>query len=358
MQGRAGAALSLAVGALALPIALAPLWGGVVRRVMSGDRASGRRRRCEGDADVPAPADAVRTVQPTLSGATTSAPLVWQRRLERVIPPPAAAIAARCLRYWRTDPRYLALGASAVFVALAVGVVMVLNTQQGFGGAEGDSSLASAPVSAASGGAPPALLGVPVVIALMSGWALHDDLGYDSTALWMHLSAGVRGRDDRMGRMVAAALWTLPVLAIITIALGMWTARWDIVPAVVGVQLGLYGAAAAWSGVMSAVLPYEVNAPGESPLKSRTSGMALAASLVQMVGLGVVVVLALPVVVGICILVMTSAWQWGWALLAGGAFWGTGLAWAGAVIGGRALDRRWVSVLTTVRSWPGHAETR
>ena len=192
----------------------------------------------------------------------------------------------------------------------------------------------------------------------MSGWALHDDLGYDSTALWMHLSAGVRGRDDRMGRMVAAALWTLPVLAIITIALGMWTARWDIVPAVVGVQLGLYGAAAAWSGVMSAVLPYEVNAPGESPLKSRTSGMALAASLVQMVGLGVVVVLALPVVVGICILVMTSAWQWGWALLAGGAFWGTGLAWAGAVIGGRALDRRWVSVLTTVRSWPGHAETR
>ena len=357
-QGRAGAALSLAVGALALPIALAPLWGGVVRRVMSGDRASGRRRRCEGDADVPAPADAVRTVQPTLSGATTSAPLVWQRRLERVIPPPAAAIAARCLRYWRTDPRYLALGASAVFVALAVGVVMVLNTQQGFGGAEGDSSLASAPVSAASGGAPPALLGVPVVIALMSGWALHDDLGYDSTALWMHLSAGVRGRDDRMGRMVAAALWTLPVLAIITIALGMWTARWDIVPAVVGVQLGLYGAAAAWSGVMSAVLPYEVNAPGESPLKSRTSGMALAASLVQMVGLGVVVVLALPVVVGICILVMTSAWQWGWALLAGGAFWGTGLAWAGAVIGGRALDRRWVSVLTTVRSWPGHAETR
>ena len=119
-QGRAGAALSLAVGALALPIALAPLWGGVVRRVMSGDRASGRRRRCEGDADVPAPADAVRTVQPTLSGATTSAPLVWQRRLERVIPPPAAAIAARCLRYWRTDPRYLALGASAVFVALAV----------------------------------------------------------------------------------------------------------------------------------------------------------------------------------------------------------------------------------------------
>ena len=325
-QGRAGAALSLAVGALALPIALAPLWGGVVRRVMSGDRASGRRKRCEGDADVPAPADAVRTVQPTLSGATTSAPLVWQRRLERVIPPPAAAIAARCLRYWRTDPRYLALGASAVFVALAVGVVMVLNTQQGFGGAEGDSSLASAPVSAASGGAPPALLGVPVVIALMSGWALHDDLGYDSTALWMHLSAGVRGRDDRLGRVAAAALWQLPVLAVVTLALGVWTGRWDIVPAVVGAQLGLYGAAAAWSSVMSAVLPYEVNAPGESPLRSRSSGMILVASLVQTVGLAVIAGLALPVAVGLGALMATGAWQWGWALLAGGALWGAGRA--------------------------------
>ena len=201
-------------------------------------------------------------------------------------------------------------------------------------------------------------LAVPPGSILMSGWVLHDDLGYDSTAQWMHLSAGVRGRDDRLGRVAAAALWQLPVLAVVTLALGVWTGRWDIVPVVVGAQFGLYGAAAAWSSVMSAVLPYEVNAPGESPLRSRSSGMILVASLVQTVGLAVIAGLALPVAVGLGALMATGAWQWGWALLAGGALWGAGLAWAGVVVGGRALDRRWVRVLTAVRAWPGHAETR
>ena len=350
-QGRVGAALALTAGALALPIVLAPLWDRTVRRVMSGGRAAGRRAR---------PVRAATTGRTrAAAAAATAAPLPWHRRLSRVIPSPAAAIAARCLRYWRTDPRYLILGVSTVLVMLVVGTVSALTLRQG--GAEGsatDVALETAPAGAALGRAPAALLGVPVAIALMSGWVLHDDLGYDSTAQWMHLSAGVRGRDDRLGRMVAAALWHLPVLAVVTAALGVWTGRWDIVPAVVGAQLGLYGAAAAWSSVMSAVLPYEVNAPGEGPLRSRSSGMILVASLVQMAGLAVIAGLAMPVVVGLGVLMATGAWQWGWVLLVGGACWGAGLARAGVVVGGRVLDRRWVSVLTTVRSWPGHAEAR
>lgn len=59
-------------------------------------------------------------------------------------------------------------------------------------------------------------LAVPPGSILMSGWVLHDDLGYDSTAQWMHLSTGACGRDDRLGRVAAAALWQLPVLAVIT----------------------------------------------------------------------------------------------------------------------------------------------
>ena len=105
-------------------------------------------------------------------------------------------------------------------------------------------------------------------------------------------------------------------------------------------------------------MPYEVTAPGAGPLKWRTSGMTLVASLVQMIGFLAVAVLALPVVAGICALMLLGAWQWGWALLIVGVLWGAGLAWAGVVVGGRTLDQRWLSVLTTVRSWPGHAETR
>ena len=349
-QGQFGMALVLTAGALMLPVVLMPLWGRVVRRVMSGDRATGRRGRPE---RLGSAAQAPHAASDGAADATTGS---FERRLSRVLPSRAAAIAARCLRYWRTDPRYLALGLSSTLIMLVVGIVVVLSMTTG--SADSDVIFMIAPAKAALGEAPAALLGVPVGIALMSGWVLHDDLAYDSTALWMHLSAGVRGRDDRLGRMLAAALWHLPVLMIGTAALGAWTGRWDIVPASIGTQLGLYGAAAAWSAVVSALLPYEVNAPGESPLKSRTSGMILLASLVQTIGLMVIAVLVLPVVIGIWVLAATGAWQWGWALLVGGALWGAGLAWAGAVWGGRALDRRWVQILTTVRSWPGHADTR
>ncbi|EJF38984.1 transporter [Actinomyces massiliensis] len=354
-QGQFGMALVLTAGALMLPVVLMPLWGRVVQRVMSGGRAAGRRGRPERFASA---AHAPHAASAGATDATTGSfePLLWQRRLARVVPSRTAAIAARCLRYWRNDPRYLALGLSSTFVMLIVGIVVVLSMTTG--SADSDVVFMSAPVNAALGEAPAALLGVPPWIALMSGWVLHDDLAYDSTALWMHLSAGVRGRDDRLGRMLAAALWHLPVLMIGTAALGAWTGRWDIVPASIGAQLGLYGAAAAWSAVISALLPYEVNAPGESPLKSRTSGMILLASLVQMIGLMVIAVLVLPVLIGIWVLAATGAWQWGWALLASGTLWGAGLAWAGAVWGGRALDRRWVQVLATVRSWPGHADTQ
>jgi len=44
-QGQLGMALVLTAGALMLPVVLMPLWGRVVRRVMSGDRATGRRGR-------------------------------------------------------------------------------------------------------------------------------------------------------------------------------------------------------------------------------------------------------------------------------------------------------------------------
>lgn len=354
-QGQAVQALVLTLGALASPIALAPAWGRIVGRVMSGGGRvigrSGRPRRSTG-------------VRGRGSGESASVPepvtpLPWHRRLSRFLPSPAAAITARCLRYWRTDPRYLVLAVSSIFVVLVLGTVMVLNARHGLpGGGQGQVGFETAPASMALGRAPAGLLGVPVFVALVSGWGIHDDLGYDSTAQWMHLSAGVRGRDDRLGRVSAAVLWQLPLIAVITIGFGAWTGRWDIVPAVVGAQLGLYGAALAWSSVMGAIMPYEVTAPGASPLKSRTSGMTLVASLVQMIGFLAVAVLALPVVAGICALMLLGAWQWGWALLIVGVLWGAGLAWAGVVVGGRTLDQRWLSVLTTVRSWPGHAETR
>ena len=172
------------------------------------------------------------------------------------------------------------------------------------------------------------------------------------------MSASVRGRDDRLGRLAAAALWQGPVIVVLALVGGAWTGLWHALPAVGGLSAAIYGCALAWSSLTSALLPYEANAPGDSPMKSRTSGTAFLAALVQMVGMGVICLAAAPVVAGFTAAALAGAWDWGWPLLAGGALWGAGAAWAGVVVGGRLLDSRGVRILTAIRSWPGHEQAR
>ena len=341
-RGEAAAAIGLSAAALALPAALAPVWERVVGRVMTGPARSDARSRAYDGAAQEGGAQA--------GAAGVSRVLPWHRRLEGIMPSPAAAVAARCLRYWRADPRYLVQAISLVITPVLLAVMIAL----------GRTSIVDAgeTASLAPGRAPAVLLAAPVLAALLSGWGLHNDLAFDSTALWTQVSASVRGRDDRLGRIVAAALWQTPVIAVLALGGGAWTGLWRALPAVGGLSAALYGCALAWSSLTGVLLPYEVNAPGDSPMKSRTSGTALIAALVQMVGMGVIGLAAAPVIAGFAVMALAGAWGWGWPFLAAGVLWGAGAAWAGIAVGGRLLDSRGVRILTTIRSWPGHEEAR
>ena len=347
-RGEAVAAIGLAAAALALPAALAPVWGRVVGRVMTGPaRSDARSRAYDGAAEGGAQADAGGGGAGAAAGAAHVLP--WHRRLERIMPSPAAAVAARCLRYWRTDPRYLVQVITLVVMPVLTPVMIALGRASAID--VGETSLAPGRASAV-------LLAAPALAALLCGWGLHNDLAFDSTALWTQVSASVRGRDDRLGRLAAAALWQGPVIVVLALVGGAWTGLWHALPAVGGLSAAIYGCALAWSSLTSALLPYEANAPGDSPMKSRTSGTAFLAALVQMVGMGVICLAAAPVVAGFTAAALAGAWDWGWPLLAGGALWGAGAAWAGAVVGGRLLDSRGVRILTAIRSWPGHEQAR
>ena len=347
-RGEAVAAIGLAAAALALPAALAPVWGRVVGRVMTGPaRSDARSRAYDGAAQGGAHAGEGGGGAGAAAGGARVLP--WHRRLERIMPSPAAAVAARCLRYWRTDPRYLVQVITLVVMPVLTPVMIALGRASAIN--VGETSLAPGRASAV-------LLAAPALAALLCGWGLHNDLAFDSTALWTQVSASVRGRDDRLGRLAAAALWQGPVIVVLALVGGAWTGLWHALPAVGGLSAAIYGCALAWSSLTSALLPYEANAPGDSPMKSRTSGTAFLAALVQMVGMGVICLAAAPVVAGFTAAALAGAWDWGWPLLAGGALWGAGAAWAGVVVGGRLLDSRGVRILTAIRSWPGHEQAR
>ena len=50
-----------------------------------------------------------------------------------------------------------------------------------------------------------ALVGMPLASAYLIGWGQHNDVGYDSTAFWMHVTSGVDGVSDRLGRLFPSA---------------------------------------------------------------------------------------------------------------------------------------------------------
>ena len=88
----------------------------------------------------------------------------------------------------------------------------------------------------AGGGSELALVAMPLASAYMLGWGQHNDVGYDSTAFWLHVATGVDGVSDRVGRlfpsMVLGAV-CVPSYAVLGAALA---GRWDLLPASLGVS--------------------------------------------------------------------------------------------------------------------------
>lgn len=176
---------------------------------------------------------------------------------------PGGAVAARSLSYWLRDRRYI-VNVVIVPIAAIVSTVPLL--------------VAGVPFELA------VLLPVPIM-ALFFGWLPHNDLAYDSTALWMHIASGVRGIPDRVGRLVPVLLIGIPILAVSLPLAIVAHGRWAVFPAMVGVCAALFLGGLGLSSIASVLAPYAVSRPGDSPFQQpqRTgSGGVVAQGLVML----------------------------------------------------------------------------
>ena len=229
---------------------------------------------------------------------------------------PAGAIAARSLVYWFGDRRYV-VNALIIPIAALVTVIPLL----------------------VAGIRPELAALVPVpFVALFLGWLPHNDVAYDSTAIWMHVASGVRGVSDRAGRLVPVLLVGVPLLAVAVPVAITLHGRWAMLPALVGVCAVLFLSGLGLSSISSVVAPYAVSRPGESPFQQpqRTTSRGAVAQGAVMLG---VLVASSPV--------LWSAWRalQGDAEAASVALWGglgigSGLLIAGIVVGARLFERR------------------
>ncbi|SFS07839.1 ABC-2 type transport system permease protein [Microbacterium sp. cf046] len=211
---------------------------------------------------------------------------------------PGGAVAARSLVYWLRDRRYLVNIIVIPFAAALTAVPLLI------------------------AGVPPeivALVPVPIV-ALFLGWLPHNDLAYDSTAVWMHIASGVRGVSDRIGRLVPVLLIGIPLLAVLVPVAISLHGRWALLPAMVGVCTALFLSGLGLSSISSVVSPYAVSRPGESPFQQPQRTGAAGAIAQGMVMLGAIALSA-------------PALWWAWIALTRDIEAATMALWGGVGIG-------------------------
>ncbi|CAN5251280.1 hypothetical protein BH11ACT5_BH11ACT5_26660 [soil metagenome] len=256
-------------------------------------------------------ADMLLRPQP-VTAARHYAGLGWFERLPAT---PLGAIAARSLSYWGRDARYRV----SLAVIPIVPIVMV--------------------VALLIGGVPANLIvWLPVpVMCLFLGWTVHNDIAYDSSAFWAHVSADTKGTDDRWGRIVPALLLGIPLVLVGSFTSALVVSDFSIFPGLVGLSLCVLLVGLGVSSVISAGFPYPAVHPGDSPF-AQPQAAGSSGSVIQSLSLLVTVVLASPVVVLVFVFpALPSVQVLGLGL---GAVIGIGVLVGGVFWGGHLVDKR------------------
>ena len=307
-EGRWGlAAVRLAVALLWCALALA-LWHLAVRRTVRPVGVGGGPAR------------------EAKAAAADPRPLRW---LGRPATGPRTAIAARAQHYWFTDPRYM-----AGLITIPLMAVLLW-----FTGSIGED-----------GAGPAVFLAMAPITAWALAYSLSADIAYDHTAFHLHVVAGVKGIDDRIGRLMGMLGWGVPLVVVVAVATCAAAGDWGALPAVLGLSLGLLGSVCGLAALVSARWVYPVPKPGDSPFQ-QPQGAMVRTMVVQFGALLASAAMALPMLVPAIVFSVTREPVWSWVALAVGLAWGALLLWLGVRLGARWYDRAQAETFQAVKAF-------
>ncbi len=191
----------------------------------------------------------------------------------------------------------------------------------------------------ASTSAPIMLPGSTVIVAALLALSTFTDISYDGTAFSVHVLRGVRGIDDRLGRIWANAIIAVPLIAIVAVVTTALVGRFDQLPTLAGLTAVITLAGFGVASVCSAIFVMPVPQAGENPFASKPGAGML--SLIGMAGsYGALTVIALPTIACTIAAGVTGRPFWAWLTLAVGVVTGLVACWGGVRWGAAIFDRK------------------
>jgi ABC-2 type transport system permease protein len=229
------------------------------------------------------------------------------------------AIAARSITYWIRDARYhtslVAIPIAPLIFVFALAVAGVPGTVL-------------------------ALIPVPAMSLFLS-WAIHNDVSYDNSAIWLHIASNVSGRADRLGRIAPALILGVPLILIGSPISASLYGNASVLPSLIGVSSSVLLAGLGLSSVISARFPYPAVRPGDSPF-AQPQASGTAAGLIQSVAFFAAIILAFPAL-GLAGLGLMYGGDWPTVSLLVGVALGVvflvlGVNWGGAIFNRRGPE--------------------
>lgn len=261
-----------------------------------------------------------------------------QELFAKFMPSPAATVCARSLRYLVRDFRLLLSFVTCIFMIVLFMVVFI-------GQAQRSGSVIMVYFSS-------------LMISIVMGLSVADDLATDSTAIHTSLLSGISGLHERLGRLVATVIWQLPLVVVVSLIAPLLSNQAKHLPILLGLNLAVWGVVVGVAQVLAVVFPYQTNPPEASPFNAKGSGAdALLASLAQMGSMLASMLLVAPTIALSVYCIVSENFQLAWLCVVLGVVNALVVMVVGVRMGGKLLDRRWARLLFTISQWPGHTQS-
>jgi ABC-2 type transport system permease protein len=253
-------------------------------------------------------------------GAKRSGALSWFGRLPHT---PAGVIAARSITSWGRDARYWV---SLIMIPVVPVLVYIPLT------------IAGVPEQYLT------LLPVPLM-CLFLGWMVHNDVAYDSTAIWLHVVSGTRGVADRIGRLIPSLVLGIPLIGLGSALSVFFYGDWGALPAMLGVSTSIFLTGLGFSSYTSARFPYPATKPGDSPF-AQPQASDTGSAILQTLTFTSAIVLSSPAILGLLLGIFVDPY---WFMQS--FYYGVGMGLFVLVIGiwrgARAFERRGPEMLAS-----------